>query len=217
MFGAPVLLAIAGGDATEVSALFLVLTSVRVPFVVLQAVVPQLAVSLSTAHEPRRAIAAVRHQITIVALVGSLIAAAVAFVLGDLVIGTVFGIRGEIAPSTYAFVAAASVLAACALVATVTLVVEGRSRRIAVAWAVPLASVPIVTASGALADTKVLALWLAATQATVIAISLTASRDTVGTDQPLRPWRAAHHDIDSFPAAGHFDRDPGLPGSQESS
>ena len=59
MFGSPILLALAGGSAAQVSALFLVLTGVRMPFVVLQAVVPQLAVALAAAADQAAAIASV--------------------------------------------------------------------------------------------------------------------------------------------------------------
>jgi hypothetical protein len=111
--------------------------------------------------------------------------------LGDVVIGTVFGIRGDVDPTTYALLAASSVLAACALVATVTLVVEGRSRRILVAWGLPAISAAVVTASGVIADPIGLATWLLIAHATVCVLALAPAlrggdRGTAGPN--------AHHD-----------------------
>ena len=175
MFGSPLLLAAAGGTAAEVSALFLVLTGVRIPFVVLQAIVPQLAVGLTHAPDRRSAVSRTRRIVAAVAVLGSSAAAAAGYFFGDLIIGSIFGIRGEIGPTTYALLSAASVLAACALISTVVLVVEGRSRRIAVAWAIPAATAPLVAATGVIADTNQLALWLAASQATVVVLTLLRS------------------------------------------
>jgi hypothetical protein len=176
MFGSPLLLAAAGGTAAEVSALFLVLTGVRIPFVVLQAVVPQLAVWLDTADHQAAAIGTTRRRLVVVAGVGSGAAAAVGYFLGDLIIGSVFGIRGEVGAIAYSLLSAASVLAACALISTVVLVVEGRSRRIALAWGVPAATAPIVAATGVIAETTQLSLWLVASQATVVVITLVRPR-----------------------------------------
>jgi len=177
MFGSPLLLAAAGGTAVEVSALFLVLTGVRIPFVVLQAVVPQLAVGLTNAADRSRAVATTRRTLGVVALAGSSAAAVAGHFLGDVIIGSVFGIRGEVGDTSYALVSAASVFAACALVGTVVLVVEGRPRHIAVAWGVPAATAPFVVATGAIADTVLLSLWLAASQATVAIITLVRFRN----------------------------------------
>lgn len=172
MFGSPILLTVAGATAAEVSALFLVLTGVRLPFVVLQAVVPQLAASLASAPDRPRSIQRVRTILAVIAVSGSVIVGIGGYALGNLVIGTIFGIRGEIDPATYGLLAAASLLSACALVATVILVVEGRTRRIVVAWSLPALSAVVVTATGLVADPSALALWLFLAQATVATVAL---------------------------------------------
>lgn len=176
MFGSPLLLAAAGGTASDVSALFLVLAGVRIPFVMLQAVVPQLAVGLATSADLPLAVSKTKRWLVLITLGGSVSAATGGYVLGDAVIGSIFGIRGEVDAKTYALLAGAAVLAACALVATVVLVVEGRPRRVALAWAVPVATVPIVIATGVAGETALLALWLVAVQATVVGIELVPPR-----------------------------------------
>ena len=75
-------------------------------------------------------------------------------------------------------------LAACALIATVVLVVEGRPRRIAVAWGIPAATVPIVIATGMVGETTLLALWLVAVQATVVVVELVPPRRTRAHTSP---------------------------------
>ena len=191
MFGSPILLAVAGGDAEQVSALFLVLTGVRMPFVVLQAVVPQLAVKLAAAADPATAIASVRRRVVVVWVGGVAVASTLGYLFGDLIIGGVFGIRGDVEPMVYAMLAAASVTSACALVATVTLVVEGRSRRIALAWGVPALSALVVTWSGLIADTFWLATWLLIAHATVALLALgpqpSAASPSSGSSQRPTP------------------------------
>ncbi len=151
---------------------------------VLQAVVPQLAVGLAASADLPRAVATTRRWLALIALAGSVVVGGGAYVLGDVVIGTVFGIRGEIDRTTYALLAGAAVLAACALIATVVLVVEGRPRRIAVAWGIPAATVPIVIATGVVGETTLLALWLVAVQATVVVVELVPPRRTRAHTSP---------------------------------
>ena len=172
MFGSPLLLALAGGEPTEVAALFLVLTGVRLPFLALQAIVPQLAVSLAAASDRGVAIAQVRRSVLLVAVVGTAGAVFGGLLLGDVIIGSIFDIRGVVADTTYGLLAGASVLAACALIATVALVVEGRSARIMVAWAVPAASAAVVTAGGVIEEPTPLATWLFVAHASVVALTL---------------------------------------------
>lgn len=183
MFGSPLLLTAAGGDSASVSALFLVLAGVRVPFVILQALVPQLAVSLDTAEDTAALASAVRRRIAIAAVGLGTIAAAAGWVLGDLVIGTVFGISGEVDRASYALLAAGSVLAACALIATVVLVVEGRSGRIVLAWGVPAVSAAVVTATGAVSDIHVLASWLLLVHVMVTAVAVAPGGEVIGRNK----------------------------------
>jgi hypothetical protein len=201
MFGSPILLTLAGGSANAVSALFLVLAGVRMPFVVLQAVVPQLAVSLAAAPDPAVAIRRTRSRIVIIGLAAAVAAAAAGYVLGDAVIGTVFGIRGEVSAESFALLGAASVMSASALVATVLLVVEGRSRRIIFSWGVPALSAVVVTMSGLISDTNWLAVWLCSAQATVAVLALTPSRHLNAPDDPqvgtISPQHADHAAIKS--------------------
>lgn len=184
MFGSPLLIALAGASATEVSALFLVLTGVRMPFIVLQAVVPQLAVSLAASPDRSGSIAKVRRTIVVFATLGTAAGAFGGLVLGDLIIGSVFGIRGDVTAAAYALLAGSSVLAASALVATVVLVVEGRNRRILVAWGLPAVSAIAVTLTGTIDQTVTLATWLLLAHASVALLALV----------PVRPDLAEHPD-----------------------
>lgn len=194
MFGSPLLLALAGGDSAAVSALFLVLTGVRLPFIVLQAVVPQLAVALATSPDRARSLAGVRRAILLTATIGTAAGMLVGYLLGDVVIGTVFAIRGEVAATTYSLLAGASILSACALIATVGLVVERRSRQIILAWGLPALSAVIVTASGMIAEPTTLAAWLLVAHATVAVLALIPSGPGPGDrlDEPTPTRNAAH-------------------------
>jgi hypothetical protein len=176
MFGSPILLALAGASASEVSALFLVLTGVRMPFIVLQAVVPQLAVSLAASPDRPASIARVRRTLVVFATVGASVGALGGFLLGDLIIGTVFGIRGDVSAATYGLLAGSSVLAASALVATVVLVVERRTRRILIAWGLPAASAIVVTLTGTIDQGVALATWLLVAHASVALLALVPAR-----------------------------------------
>ncbi len=176
MFGSPILLGAAGGSSTEIAALFLVLTGVRVPFVVLQALVPQLAVRLADAPDRPALIATTRRRIAGVAVVGGVVAAIGGWWLGNALIGSVFGIKDEIGDASYSMLSAASVLAACALVATVVLVVEGRSAQIAVAWGAAAVTGVVVAARGMVDEVPALSLWLMCAHAGVVVLALIRGR-----------------------------------------
>ncbi len=89
MFGSPILLTSWQAEApSDVSALFLVLTGVRMPFVVLQAVVPQLAVGARPcARPPAVRCRELAGSWRAVAVLGSSAAAAAGYFFGDLIIG----------------------------------------------------------------------------------------------------------------------------------
>ncbi len=185
MFGSPLLLAFAGGSPTSVAALFLVLTGVRVPFVILQALVPRLTVTLSTAADPAVVLARTRRTVVVAAVVAAPLVGVGAALLGDLIIGSAFGIRGEVGRGSYALLAMAAVLAVCAMIATVALVVEARSHRIVAAWSIAAVSGLVLTAFGAIDEVLPLSIWLACAHATVLVVAVLPG----GEGRRLDGWR----------------------------
>jgi hypothetical protein len=159
LFGAPLILALSGGSADAVAWMFLVLTSVRAPFILLQGVIPQLAASLAgdpDDHRRRRLVLLIGLACT----VGAVLAAVAGVLLGDPIVGRVFDILGKVDPAVYGLIAASSVLSAALLVATVVLVAEQRPRPLGIAWSIPIAGTVLATWLGLVDSLPAMATWL---------------------------------------------------------
>ncbi len=134
--GPPLLVAVNGGSARTVSTLFVVLTAIRLPHLMLQAGAPRAGVAFHGWVEAGRHDRLDRARLAILA--GTSAVAAVAFgtgaLLGDLVIGTLFDIRGRVDPVTYGLFAAAGVCSVGDAFATVLLVARGANRFLVTRW-----------------------------------------------------------------------------------
>ncbi len=134
--GPPLLVAVNGGSARTVSTLFVVLTAIRLPHLVLQAGAPRAGVAFHGWVETGRQDLLDRARLAILA--GTASVAAVAFgagaLLGDLFIGTLFDIRGRVDPVTYGLFAAAGVCSVGDSFATVLLVARGANRFLVTRW-----------------------------------------------------------------------------------
>ncbi len=134
--GPPLLVAVNGGSARTVSTLFVVLTAIRLPHLMLQAGAPRAGVAFHGWVESGRQDLLDRARLAILA--GTASVAAVAFgagaLLGDLFIGTLFDIRGRVDPVTYGLFAAAGVCSVGDAFATVLLVARGANRFLVTRW-----------------------------------------------------------------------------------
>lgn len=134
--GPPLLVAVNGGSARTVSTLFVVLTAIRLPHLVLQAGAPRAGVAFHSWVEAGRHDLLDRARLLILA--GTASVAAVAFgagaLLGDVLIGTLFDIRGRVDPLTYGLFAAAGVCSVGDAFATVLLVARGANRFLVTRW-----------------------------------------------------------------------------------
>ncbi len=139
--GPPILAATNGGSPETVSTMFVVLSAVRLPHLLLQAGAPRSGVifqhwvDTGMTHNLRRA----RIWVAMTGMMLAALAGLIGAGLGDRFIGTVFAIRGEVDPLTYSFISAAAVLSVTATLATVQLVAEQRNRLVVNGWAFPLA------------------------------------------------------------------------------
>jgi hypothetical protein len=139
--GPPLLIAFNHGSAETVSTLFVVLTAIRLPHLLLQAGAPRAGVVfqnwMDQGHHEQ--LARARLVILGATIVTALIGFGAGGLLGDLTIGTLFDIRGRVDALTYGLMAAAGVLSVGASFATVLLVAQGRNTFLVSRWLVVLA------------------------------------------------------------------------------
>ena len=135
--GPPLLLALNGASPETVSVLFVVLTAVRLPHLLLQAGAPRAGVVFQRWSDEgdhgqlARARAVTAGSTLVLVVVGGVVGAAA----GDPVVGRLFDIAGRVDALTYGLLAAASVLSVGAAFATVLLVAEGRNSGLVIRWA----------------------------------------------------------------------------------
>lgn len=147
--GAPLLLALAGGAAAEVTAVFVALALFRAPYTVALGVVAQLTGRLTGWVVERRAdlLAKVRVGTGTTAVVAAVVTGAGAAWIGLPVIRLVFGPEITLDRAPVLMLAAGSTLALGNLVMTVLLMAQGRSTTVAVVWAVALVLGAVVFAA----------------------------------------------------------------------
>ena len=166
----PLLLAFNGAAAATVSATFVVLTAVRLPHLLLQAGAPRAGVVFRAWVEAGDIERQNRARLAIVGvgLVLAAVATAAGAALGDLTIGAIFNIRGQVDAWSYGLTAAAAVLSVGATIATVLLVAQGRHRFLIVGWAVPLTMAAVIALATRSNDLGPFALGLAVLHAVVL-------------------------------------------------
>ena len=172
LFGAPILLALSGGSDEDVVALFVVLAAVRAPFVLLQGLIPRIAVRFGAA--PERLVASTR-TIVAVGLAAASLAAVLGALLGDPVVGTIFAVRGEIPHVVYALLGAAACLGVTVTVVTVRLVAASVVRPLVVAWSLPLLATVVAVATGSLAGLAAVSTWVVGAHLVVVAVVVVAT------------------------------------------
>lgn len=167
LFGAPVILALSGGDADDVVRFFLILSAVRAPFVLLQGLIPQIAVRFGQQPNDHngaaRLILGVGAATAVVAFLGG-------FVLGDPVVGRVFSMVGEVDHTIYGLVAAAGVLSVSLSIVNVQLVATRRLRSLVAAWTIPISATLIALSFGLLDSLGVVATWTLASHVLVVIV-----------------------------------------------
>lgn len=177
LFGSPLILALGGGDPDQVVALFLVLSAVRAPFVLLQGLIPHVAVRFG--HDEGDLRATVR-----LLTVSGLAVAIVAFVggaaLGDAVVGRIFSIQGELSGTTYGLVAATAMVSVALTIVTVRLVASEQIRPLVLAWSVPIVATIAAVPAGLLDDISNMAWWILGCHLVVAAIVVLATPNRSG-------------------------------------
>ncbi len=168
--GPPILAAFNGADADTVSTMFVVLTAVRLPHLLLQAGAPRAGVVFQSWADTdhRSNLDSSRRGIVAVTIILGLMAGLIGAALGDLLIGGAFGIRGQVDPASYAAIAAAAVLSVGATLATVQLVAEQRNRLLVIGWAVPLGLGTALAVLARLSEIDDIAVGLLVLHATVL-------------------------------------------------
>ena len=139
-------------------------------------------------------------------MAGALLIGLLGAALGDLVVGTIFDIRGEVSARSYAAVSAAAVLSVTATLATVQLVAEQRNRLLLVGWSVPLLAAVAIAVVGRMTEVDDIALGLVALHAGGAHADVGAVARPRSDPTGVIPSRSAA-------SANHVGRGPTLDGS----
>jgi O-antigen/teichoic acid export membrane protein len=153
--GGPVLLALSGGSAREVTALFAALALFRAPYTLALGLVSQLTGRLTALVVDRDHEALRQMRLGLLGAAGAVVAVAAAAgaIVGPWLLPLVFGKNVEIDWLPSMLVAIGSALALANLVTTISLMAHSRSHAIARAWLVALAAGAVaflLVSSGAL-------------------------------------------------------------------
>lgn len=134
--GAPVLLALSGGDAADVTALFVGLALFRAPYQLALGMVSQLTGRLTTlvVHGRRAALRRVRAAVVVLTVAAAAAAGAVGALVGPALIRLVFGSEVRLAALPTSLVAVGSAVALANLVMTITVMAQGRTGAVVRAW-----------------------------------------------------------------------------------
>ena len=190
--GGPVVLALAGGTAAEVTALFAGLALFRAPYTVAIGLVSQITGRLTTLLSTGefRALARVRAMVLGATALGALLAAGVGYWWGPGLVSLIFGETVVLSPNVSLVVAVGSAVALGNLVTTVTLLSQDRAHAVARAWLVALAGgAAAFGLAGALAPMeRTVAAFLVAE---VLGLLLLALEESRGVAQARREREAA--------------------------
>ncbi len=149
--GGPIVLALSGGSAAQVTALFAALALFRAPYMLAIGLVSQLTGRLTTlvVRGRRSALRRVRLAVVVSTAVGVLVAAVVGALTGPWLVRLVFGADVVIGQLPAALVAVGSALALANLVLAVMILAQDRSGTLARAWLAASAggAVVLLTAS----------------------------------------------------------------------
>ena len=182
--GAPVLLALSGGTAREVTAMFAALALFRAPYMVALGSVPQLTLrvtqrSVAGEHAALRALTRALLGATVVAVA---LAAVLGAWLGPAVLRLVFGDTVDVSGSQSAFLAVGCTVAIANLVLMVVSLAQDRPAAVARAWAVATGAgaVGFVLLTGQAPVATTIGAFLVAELAALVTLSVVAARVTPG-------------------------------------
>lgn len=139
--GGAVLLALLGGSAAEVTAMFAALALFRAPYTVVLGVLPQVTQQV-TAHVVAGETTALRslaRRLAVLTVVGVVLAAAAGALLGPALLRTVFGATVDVGATTSAVVATGCTLALANVVLMVGALAHDRPSGVATSWGSALA------------------------------------------------------------------------------
>jgi hypothetical protein len=138
--GGPVVLALSGGTAVQVTSLFAALALFRAPYLLAQGSVAPLTVRLTgwVIAGDRDALTRVRRGLLALAVVGVPLAAVVGWWSGPVLVPAVFGEDVELPAGVCAVVAAACAWAVVNLLLMIDVMAHGRAGRIASVWTAAL-------------------------------------------------------------------------------
>ncbi|MGZ4464744.1 MAG: hypothetical protein ACXVW0_05230 [Nocardioides sp.] len=147
--GGPVVLAVLGGSAAAVTALFAGLALFRAPYTLLLGAVAQLTGALTglVVAERHADLTRVRRGLAAAGGAGSLLAAAVGWLLGPALVRLVFGGGIDLARGTAVLLAVGSALAMANLLVTVLVLARGRVAHLVRSWLVALVPGAVVLAA----------------------------------------------------------------------
>ncbi|MGZ4449272.1 MAG: hypothetical protein ACXVW4_05705 [Nocardioides sp.] len=147
--GGPVVLAVLGGSAAAVTALFAGLALFRAPYTLLLGAVAQLTGALTglVVAEGHADLTRVRRGLAAAGGAGSLLAAAVGWLLGPALVRLVFGGGIDLARGTAVLLAVGSALAMANLLVTVLVLARGRVAHLVRSWLVALVPGAVVLAA----------------------------------------------------------------------
>lgn len=178
LFGGPLLLGAAGGEAAVVSALFLMLIIPRVPVLLLNALIPSIIVQADAAARGERS-AMLLGGVYRLASTGFVLAGAAAvlgLVAGDGVASVLFNAGGQISPTGYALLGAAVGLTMAGSVTNILLISLGHTTLVAGSWAAVVGSGGVLAAFGTLADVEPLAAWMVVASSGVLLTHVVKAR-----------------------------------------
>lgn len=187
MFGGPLLLAFNGVDDDVISALFLVITLARIPFVVVLGLLPRWAADLEqmVSHGDLTSVRVVAQRTAGASAAAALLVCAVALAVANESFGHVLGTDEHFGGVVYACVGGASVLALGALVLTIVLLTLDRRARLWSAWMIPICAGVVGTVTGWLDSVFRLAVGLLVVEsfalAALLAGVLVDARSPAGT------------------------------------
>lgn len=162
VFGGPLLLGVAGGEAAVVSTLFLILIVPRVPFLLVNALVPSVTVQANEAVAGGRS-SAVRRGVMLVGLLGAVlagVAAVMGFLVGDPLARLFFDAGGQLDPLSYGILGGAVGFALAATLTNPLLIALGGTRQVTLSWAAVVLTGALLTLVGAIGDPRILVTWM---------------------------------------------------------
>jgi hypothetical protein len=172
IFGGPLLLGPADVPSSAVSALFLVVTLARIPFIVVLGLLPRVALQLEvlTAEGRLDELGRLLRRVAAAVSAGAAIVGAVAAVTAQGTVARLLGTRDEFGGSVYALVGSASILALGSLVFSMALLAVRRRGWLVATWAMPVVVAGVALGAGWLTSVERLAWTLVGVEAALVVV-----------------------------------------------